>query len=187
MTSQDRAARAARARRDGRAKTATKAPTPAPVKPAPVKKSAPVAVVPDTVARQARAAAARINETEARRRDTPPAPVSQRGQDVHDRDVHKAIENMNLDFVQCRDFGHSWRPFSARWNSVENAYESQLQCSRCFTTRTRWLSTTGQQLQSSYDYAEGYTVKGLGRLTGSDRDIVRLTSVLALVQNGEAK
>jgi len=103
------------------------------------------------------------------------------------RDVQKAIETMNLEYVQCRDFGHSWRPFSARWNSVENAYESQLQCSRCSTVRTRWLSTTGQQLQSSYNYADGYAVKGLGRLTGSDRDIVRLTSVLALVQDGEAK
>jgi hypothetical protein len=145
------------------------------------------------VARQAKAAAARITDIELKRTGGQYSPPKgQRGQDIHVRDVEKAIRGMDLEYIQCRDFGHSWRPSSARWVNAENAYETTLRCARCGTVRTRWLSRTGQQLQSNYEYASGYTVKGLGRLSGSDRDIVRLASVLALVDNanlvnGEAK
>lgn len=88
---------------------------------------------------------------------------------------------MNVDFVQCRDFGHSWRPLSARWLEKQSCYESVLRCTRCGTDRHRWLSSTGTQLSGAYEYADGYLVKGLGRLTGTDRDMVRLASVLAVL------
>jgi hypothetical protein len=45
----------------------------------------------------------------------------------------------------------------------------------------RYLSRTGHQLGGQYDYPEGYLVKGMGRLTGSDRDVIRLQSVLAVL------
>jgi hypothetical protein len=88
---------------------------------------------------------------------------------------------MALEHVQCRDFGHSWRPFTARWLAKFNSYESQLICARCNTVRTRFLSRTGEQLSGGYDYAEGYLVKGLGRLTGHDRDSIRLASIQAVL------
>lgn len=105
----------------------------------------------------------------------------------HERDVEGAVNKMSVDHLQCRDFGHSWRPFSARWMPRENYYESQLRCARCHTIRTRWLSRTGAQVGGSYDYAEGYQIKGLGRLTGTDRDHVRLASVLSVLVTDTAE
>ena len=98
-----------------------------------------------------------------------------------DADVAQAISHMGLEFIQCRDFGHSWRPYSARWVPSDNCYESQLRCARCKTIRSRFLSRTGSQLSGNYDYPEGYLTKGLGRLTGTDRDMIRLASVLAVL------
>jgi len=100
----------------------------------------------------------------------------------HEFDLDDALGKMNADYIQCRDFGHSWRPFTARWMQSENAYESQLKCTRCTTVRTRWLSRTGEQLTGQYNYADGYLVKGMGRLTGTDRDKVRLRSILAVIK-----
>jgi hypothetical protein len=88
---------------------------------------------------------------------------------------------MDLTQVQCRDFGHSWRPYTARWIAQYNQYESQLICQRCNTIRTRFLSRTGEQVSSGYDYADGYLIKGLGRLSGHDRDEIRLASILAVL------
>lgn len=96
-------------------------------------------------------------------------------------EVEKAVKGMELAHIQCRDFGHSWRPYTARWMQQDNAYESQLQCQRCRTVRTRWLSARGEQLSGGYEYPEGYLVKGLGRLSGHDRDIIRLQSVLSVL------
>lgn len=91
------------------------------------------------------------------------------------------IYGMAVEHVQCRDFGHSWRPFSARWLPSYNYFEQILRCQRCTTTRTRHLGSRGQQLDSSYDYVEGYTVKGMGRLSGTDRDVIRLASVRSIL------
>jgi len=88
---------------------------------------------------------------------------------------------MELAHIQCRDFGHSWRPYTAKWNAKERAYETQLKCQRCTTLRQRWLSAKGEQLSGNYDYPDGYLVKGMGRLTGHDRDVIRLQSVLAVL------
>jgi hypothetical protein len=100
---------------------------------------------------------------------------------THNSDLDAAISHMELEFIQCRDFGHSWRPYSARWLPSDNCYESQLRCARCKAIRTRWLSRTGSQVGGGYDYADGYLVKGIGRLTGTDRDKIRLASVLVLL------
>lgn len=87
------------------------------------------------------------------------------------------IHDLATDHLQCRDFGHSWRPYTARWDSKQRAYETQLRCSRCRTVRLRWIGPRGEQLESRYDYADGYLIKGIGRLTGTDRDALRLESV----------
>jgi hypothetical protein len=95
--------------------------------------------------------------------------------------LEQQIYGMAVEHVQCRDFGHSWRPFSARWLPADNCFEQILRCQRCTTTRTRHLGSRGQQLDSSYDYVEGYTVKGMGRLSGTDRDVIRLASVRSIL------
>lgn len=92
-------------------------------------------------------------------------------------DVDQTIHGMRSDFLQCRDFGHSWRPFTARWDGSERAYETVLRCSRCKTRRVRWIAQNGEQVESHYDYADGYVITGMGRLTGTERNALRLESV----------
>lgn len=96
-------------------------------------------------------------------------------------DLGVIVHELRTDYLQCRDFGHSWRPYTARWDARENAYRTELRCSRCKTIRVRWIGPRGQQLDSRYDYSDGYLVKGIGRLTGSDRDALRLESVLRVL------
>lgn len=91
-----------------------------------------------------------------------------------------ALGSMSDEFIGCRDFGHSWRPRSAVL-LVNGGYEQTLACSRCKTIRTRILGRRGTQERNGYDYAEGYQLKGHGRMTGSDRDVLRLNSVMRLV------
>lgn len=105
----------------------------------------------------------------------------------HEVDLDAAISHMELEFIQCRDFGHSWRPYSARWVPRDNCYESQLRCARCKAIRTRWLSRTGSQIGGGYDYADGYLVKGIGRLSGTDRDKIRLASIIAVLPSDTAE
>jgi len=49
------------------------------------------------------------------------------------------------------------------------------------------MSRTGALLDSKYDYADGYTVKGLGRLSGVDRDVIRLQSILGVLVEDTAE
>ena len=94
-----------------------------------------------------------------------------------------AIETMPDTFLQCRDFGHSWRPHTARALAKRKGYEQTLRCARCLTERRRWIDSRGEIISSGYEYAEGYLVAGLGRLTGVDRGHVRVASVLRTLQS----
>lgn len=97
------------------------------------------------------------------------------------RTVDAAIADLDETSLQCRDFGHSWRPFEARYIPARRQYDERLRCARCDTIRIRLLDSRGAQLASHYDYADGYLVKGLGRLTGEDRDALRLAGVQLLL------
>lgn len=98
------------------------------------------------------------------------------------RTVEAAIADLDDSSLQCRDFGHSWRPYEAEYIAARRQYVERLQCGRCSTLRVRLLDGRGAQLTSHYDYAPGYLVKGLGRLTGEDRDAVRLAGVQLLLE-----
>lgn len=96
-------------------------------------------------------------------------------------DVAENVARMALEHVQCRDFGHSWRPFSARWLAGSNCFVEILQCARCATERSRMLGARGQLLSNRYVYADGYLVKGMGQLTGTDKDSLRLRSIQSIL------
>lgn len=107
--------------------------------------------------------------------------------DPHSVDVGRAINAMAPEHIQCRDYGHNWQPSNAAWLASEQCYRVDLRCSRCSTIRTRLLNRRGAQLESHYDYPDGYAVKGIGRLTGTDRDQIRLKSVLGLIDTTSRK
>lgn len=106
-----------------------------------------------------------------------------------------AVETMSDAAVLCRDYGHSWVPRSARWDDESQCYDTQADCSRCRKAhRLRWLDARGAVVASRYVYDEatdedprGYLVHGLGRLTGADRDVIRLASVTRTIRTPAAR
>lgn len=107
--------------------------------------------------------------------DPPSRPTRKRS-----AEVGRTVAGMAIDHLQCRDYGHLWRPRNAR--KIGRIYEQTLVCERCTTERVRHLSARGELLDAHYSYAAGYTMKGLGRLTGADRDQIRLASILAVLE-----
>lgn len=85
------------------------------------------------------------------------------------------------EYLECRDYGHTWRARTARWDPETRAYERTLECARCTTIRSQWLSAYGHALKGSYSYPDGYQHAGLGRLDGSARDALRLESVTRIL------
>lgn len=96
--------------------------------------------------------------------------------------LRTTLSRMADDHLMCRDFGHMWRPFQARYIAQRKHYEERLQCPRCKTVRVRLLTNRGEQLANHYVYPEGYAMKGYGRLTGTDRDAVRLASLRTVLE-----
>lgn len=92
-------------------------------------------------------------------------------------DVADLAESMPMSYLQCRDFGHSWRPYSAAYHAGDRTYVRTQRCPRCKTFRDQELSERGTQLRSSYRYADGYLMEGLGRIVGDGRDALRLASI----------
>lgn len=91
----------------------------------------------------------------------------------------EALSDMPATHLMCRDYGHSWEPFTAARLAGGKGYEQTLRCGRCQTTRRRYLDSRGEVVQGGYQYADGYLIHGLGRLTGADRGAVRIASVQA--------
>lgn len=102
---------------------------------------------------------------------------------VGTKSVRAAIADLSDAHLQCRDFGHAWRPYQAEYVPQRRQYVERLQCPRCSTMRVRLLDSRGAQLANHYAYPDGYQVKGIGRLSGSDRDAVRLASLAAILQS----
>ena len=96
--------------------------------------------------------------------------------------LRTALSTMSDDHLLCRDFGHMWRPFQARYIPQRKQYEERLLCQRCKTVRVRLLTNTGAQLGNAYVYPDGYTMSGYGRLSGTDRDAVRLASLQTVLE-----
>jgi hypothetical protein len=93
----------------------------------------------------------------------------------HEAEVERAIAELDPDHIQCRDTGHTWRRRNAKWITADNCWEQTLVCEHCETERMRYLSARGAILDSRYAYAAGYVMpRGVGRLSSSDRDGIRL-------------
>lgn len=103
-----------------------------------------------------------------------------------DRDVAGAIAHMTAMQIQCRDYGHAWKPWRAELIGKGGArgYEQALRCTRCDTERWRTLTRYGEVVSAHYVYPDGYLVKGLGRLTGEDRGQLRVASIERTVHRG---
>jgi hypothetical protein len=104
--------------------------------------------------------------------------------------VEEFAAHLSISFLQCRELGHVWKPWTARRDEEHNTFERSLRCPRCKTKRHETLSMRGAKLRSYYEYPEGYTTDGLGRIVGEGRDALRVESLirtLTSVQQKEAK
>lgn len=91
-------------------------------------------------------------------------------------DVKAEAKKMADEYLSCRDVGHTWRQF--RVVRVRGGYNRDLFCPTCKTNRHEFISRTGERLSSGYTYPKGYQLKGLGRVIGEGRNIIRLESVV---------
>lgn len=81
-------------------------------------------------------------------------------------------------FLTCREMGHDWRSWTARWVAEWGAFERVFKCRGCTSERRQTLSRSGAILRDSRDYADGYLARpGMGRIVGNGRDALRLESL----------
>ncbi len=92
-------------------------------------------------------------------------------------EVETATDQMRGTDLECRDLQHTWA-YVTTTHIVRLRYYRQLHvCQRCGTERTREISETGHIYQSTYSYADGYQIKGLGRIAGEAKDALRLAAI----------
>jgi hypothetical protein len=104
--------------------------------------------------------------------------------DKEPHDVADAISKFTLAHLQCRRYGHSWRPWRAEVFTRGRGYMEAVRCDRCATERTEECDRYGGVVSAHYVYPDGYLVKGLGRLTGEDRGQLRIAAIRRRVRRG---
>jgi hypothetical protein len=91
-------------------------------------------------------------------------------------EISAVIKGMRPEHVQCRDFGHAWRPYTATQEG--KVWRRTLECTRCGALRKQsFMDGSGDIKGNTYVHAEGYRIEGLGHLTGTDRGQLRLFDV----------
>lgn len=93
-------------------------------------------------------------------------------------EVEGFAHHLSISHLLCRELGHNWRPWVARFDQEHNSYERALRCTRCRTERWETIGLTGAKDGTHYVYPDGYTAPaGMGRIVGEGRDALRLESL----------
>jgi hypothetical protein len=93
--------------------------------------------------------------------------------------VGQLAEEMKQALLNCHDYGHGWRPWTAAEvhdDLLGHHWERTARCTSCRATRTQVLDTYGDVIQTRYTYPDGYVNKGLGRIAGEARAALRLVN-----------
>jgi hypothetical protein len=91
----------------------------------------------------------------------------------------QAVPTIPDNFLECRDYGHNWKPYNAEVDNRRRFVKRIQQCGNCESFRSHKISTAvrsrGQLIpgSASYSHAEGYLNKGHGRLTADAKDQIR--------------
>jgi hypothetical protein len=95
--------------------------------------------------------------------------------------VDEWAHDLTVSQLTCRDYGHAWRPLTARYADEGTIIRGQ-RCTRCRTEREQTLSLSGLILSGHYTYPDGYLAPaGIGRLTSADRGTLRVESITRLM------
>lgn len=90
--------------------------------------------------------------------------------------VADAAKEMTQAHLECRSLGHTWKPYTAEYDATARAYDAVLRCPRCKVRRVLLIDVRGHVVSTHYDYgdADGYMLKGMGRVVGEGKDALRL-------------
>jgi hypothetical protein len=103
-------------------------------------------------------------------------------------EVEDFAHGLSISHLHCRELGHNWRPWVARYDEEHSSYERALRCTRCRTERWESIGLSGTKLGSHYKYPDGYVAPaGLGRIVGEGRDALRLESLHRSITQVDAK
>lgn len=92
------------------------------------------------------------------------------------RQVRAQIQDMEEAFVTCKAYGHNWNPLTVQ--KIGGVYTQTLKCSRCTSECTQDINRRGQLMSSRrYNYVDGFLFKGLGRVMGDARGVIRVTAL----------
>jgi hypothetical protein len=87
------------------------------------------------------------------------------------------VGDISEKFLWCRDVQHSWDHYNAKISRNKISRRSEVHqiliCTRCGTFKTRFLTSQGDLLRTSYKHADGYLRKSQGRMTPADRAMIR--------------
>jgi hypothetical protein len=102
-------------------------------------------------------------------------------------ELQTRFANMKTAHIQCRDFGHSWQPYTVERIPQRKRWAETLRCQRCHTHRVRFISDNGGLVGSTYRYVEGYRIEGMGAMTADTRSVMRLAVLQRLVSEQAAE
>lgn len=91
-------------------------------------------------------------------------------------EVAAFAEGLPEGFLYCRELGHNWRPHTAG-KYKDGGFERTLKCPRCRTEKHQEITSWGVILRVHYTHPDGYLHKGMGRIVGDGRGMMRLESI----------
>lgn len=92
-----------------------------------------------------------------------------------------SIDDVREEHLECRDYMHSWKPYTAKEVKKGRVVERVLRCERCKTLKKQTLAIRRDRAflsTGSYQYAEGYLIKGMGHVTQEDKAKLRFRTII---------
>jgi hypothetical protein len=91
----------------------------------------------------------------------------------------EAVSGWSQLVLECRAYGHAWRPHDVKNDRRARRYLVSQVCDRCTTVRHQEMDYRGQldPGKSWYDYPPGYLTHGQGRMTGEARGALRIAAL----------
>lgn len=92
-------------------------------------------------------------------------------------DIRDIVNDLTEQYLLCRTYGHAWKPQGAVYSKDRRTIHTTQICA-CESDRYQDLDgRNGAVIKSHINYSEGYLIKGLGRVTGDAKGVIRLATV----------
>lgn len=95
--------------------------------------------------------------------------------------VKRTVEDIDPQYLDCRDLGHSWRHHEAVENKRFRQWQRTVRCAVCTTLRHQVLDFRGYRVRAWYEYPKGYLVRG-AEFTVDDRARLRILNIRRAIE-----